>query len=98
VAKCHAIHSAHQRTLAVDMLSAALRHLSTLSDAAHAMVTNTSRVPALCYQYEHCFVRYFLVRISIAKCFTDKRKRFRSEVMFVNKHVLRLNKLGRVAA
>jgi hypothetical protein len=41
----------------------------------------TSRTSVCC-----CLTRYFLVRISIGKCFTNSSKRFRCEVMFENEH------------
>jgi hypothetical protein len=45
--------------------------------------TNTSCVPKFCYQSVYCcLIRYFLVRIRIAKCFTNSTRRFRCEVMF----------------
>jgi hypothetical protein len=43
--------------------------------------------PKCCYQSVYCcLIRYFLVRIRIAKCFTNSSKRFRYEVMFENEH------------
>jgi hypothetical protein len=52
-----------------------------------ALVTNTSCVPKCCYQSVYCcLIRYFLVRIRIAKCFTNSSKRIRCEVMFENEH------------
>jgi hypothetical protein len=48
---------------------------------------NTSCVLKFCYQSVYCcLIRYFLVRIRIAKCFTNSSKRFRCEVKFENGH------------
>jgi hypothetical protein len=48
----------------------------------HLSQTNTACVPKYCYQSVYCcLIRYFLVRIRIAKCFTNNRKRFRCEVI-----------------
>jgi hypothetical protein len=41
--------------------------------------TNTSYVLKFCYQLVYCLIRYLLVRISIAKCFTNSSRRFRCE-------------------
>jgi hypothetical protein len=41
-----------------------------------------------CYQSVYsCLIRHFLLRIRIAKCFTNSSKRFRYEVMFENEHM-----------
>jgi hypothetical protein len=47
--------------------------------ARYALVTeNTSCVPKQCHQSVYsCLIRYFLVRIHIAKCFTNSSKRLR---------------------
>jgi hypothetical protein len=48
-----------------------------LSLDEHLSQTNTSYVPKFCYQSVYCcLIRYFLVRIRIAKCFTNSSKRF----------------------
>jgi hypothetical protein len=53
----------------------------------HLSQTNTSCVPKFCYYLVYCcLMRYVLVRIHIAKCFTNSNKRFRREVMFENEH------------
>jgi hypothetical protein len=53
----------------------------------HLSQTDTSCVPKFCFQSVYCcLVRYCLVRIRIAKCFTNSSKRFRCEVMFENEH------------
>jgi hypothetical protein len=57
-----------------------------LSFIEHLSQTNTSCIPKFCYQSVYCFIRYFLVRIRIAKCFTNISKRFRYEVTFENEH------------
>jgi hypothetical protein len=50
-------------------------------------VANTSCVPKFSYQSVYCcLIRYFLVRIRIAKCFMNRSKRFRREIMFENEH------------
>jgi hypothetical protein len=59
---------------------------AVLSFDGHLSQTNTSCVPKFCYQSVYCLIRYILVRISIAKCFTNSSKRFRCEVMFENEH------------
>jgi hypothetical protein len=51
-----------------------------LSLDEHLSQTNTSCVP------KFCLIRYFLVRISFAKYFTNSNKRFRYEVMLENEH------------
>jgi hypothetical protein len=43
----------------------------------HLSQTNTSCVSEICYQSICCRIRYFLVRIRIAECFTNSRIRFR---------------------
>jgi hypothetical protein len=58
-----------------------------LSLDEHLSHTNTSCVPKFRYQSVYCcLIRYFNVRIRIAKCFTSSSKRFRCEVMFENEH------------
>jgi hypothetical protein len=60
---------------------------AVLSLDEHLSQTNTSCVPKFCYQSVYCcFIRHFLVRIRIAKCFTNSSKRFRCEVMLENEH------------
>jgi hypothetical protein len=49
--------------------------------------TNTSCVPKFCYQSIYCVIWYLLVRIYIAKCFTNTKKRFLFEIMFENEHM-----------
>jgi hypothetical protein len=50
-------------------------------------VANSFCVPKCCYQSVYCcLIRYFLIRIRIAKCFTNSSKRFQCEVMFENEH------------
>jgi hypothetical protein len=52
-----------------------------------ALVTNIPCVPKYCYQSVYCcLIRYFLVRIRIAKCFTYSSKWFQREVMSENEH------------
>jgi hypothetical protein len=47
------------------------------------LVANTSCIPKCCYQSVCCcFIRYFRVRIRIAKCFTNSSKRFRCKIVF----------------
>jgi hypothetical protein len=47
---------------------------------------NISCVPK-CYQSVWCcFIRYSIVRIRVAKCFTKAIKQFRREVVFRNEH------------
>jgi hypothetical protein len=56
--------------------------ISRVSETFH-----TSCVPKFCYQSVYCcLIWYFLVRISIAKYFTNSSKRFWYEVMFENGH------------
>jgi hypothetical protein len=46
-----------------------------------------SCVPKFCYQSVCCcLIRYFLVRIRFAECFTNSRKQFRFEVMSKSEH------------
>jgi hypothetical protein len=54
-----------------------------LSLDEHLSQTNTSCVTKFCYQSVYCcLIRYFLVRIRIAKCFTNSSsRRFRGEAM-----------------
>jgi hypothetical protein len=52
----------------------------------HLSETNISCVPKFWNQSVYCLIRYFLVRIRIAKCFTNRSKRFRCEVIFENEH------------
>jgi hypothetical protein len=53
-----------------------------LSLDEHLSQTNTSCILQFCYQIVYrCLIRYFLVRIGTAKCFTKISKRFRCEVM-----------------
>jgi hypothetical protein len=60
---------------------------AVLSLDEHLSQTNTSCVPKCCYQSVYCcLIRYFFVRMRIAKCFTNSSKRFRCEVMFDNEH------------
>jgi hypothetical protein len=65
--------------------------------ALHQMSTTfslryTCCVPTFCYRSVYCcLIRYVLVRIRIAKCFTISRKWFPREVMFGNKHILLMN-------
>jgi hypothetical protein len=98
VAKGHAQQRAHQRTLALKQLFSqcgpSLHHVKAERlTGQHCPtpdmfpVVNTSCVPKFCYQSVHCcLIRYFLVRIRTAKCFTNNSKRFRCEVMFENEH------------
>jgi hypothetical protein len=52
-------------------------------------VANASFVPKVRYQSLYCCLTLcFLVRIRIAKCFTDSGKRFRCEAIFENEHTL----------
>jgi hypothetical protein len=61
--------------------------LSVSSLDEHLSQTNTSCLPRFCYQSVHWRItRYFLVRIRIAKSFTNSSKRFRCKVMFDNEH------------
>jgi hypothetical protein len=58
-----------------------------LSLDEHLSQTNTFCASKFCYQSLYCFlVLYFIVRMSIAKCFTNGDKRCRCEVMFENEH------------
>jgi hypothetical protein len=57
---------------------------AVLSLEKHLSQTNTSCVPKFCHQSMYCLIRYFLVRICIAKCFTNNSKQFWCEVMFEN--------------
>jgi hypothetical protein len=50
---------------------------AVLSLDEHLSQTNTSCVPKFCYQSVYCLIRYFLVRIRIAKCSTNSSKLFR---------------------
>jgi hypothetical protein len=60
---------------------------AVLSLDEHLSQTNTSCVPKFRYQSVYCcLIRYFLVRIRNAKCFTNISKQFRCEVMFENEH------------
>jgi hypothetical protein len=43
----------------------------------HLSQTNTSCVSKFCYQSVYCLIQYLLLRIRIAKCFTNSRKLFR---------------------
>jgi hypothetical protein len=58
---------------------------AVLSLDEHLSQTNTSWVTKFCYQLVNCrLIQYFLLRISIAKCFTNSNQRFRYEIMFEN--------------
>jgi hypothetical protein len=60
---------------------------AVLSLDEHLSQINTSCVPKCCYQSMYCcLIRYFLVRIRIAKCFTNSSKLFQCEVLFENEH------------
>jgi hypothetical protein len=55
--------------------------LTALSLDEHFSQTQTSCLQKFCYQSVYCIIRYFLVRINIAKCFTNNSKRFRCSRM-----------------
>jgi hypothetical protein len=60
---------------------------AVLSLDEHLSQTNTSCIPKFSYQSVYCcIIRYCLVRIRIAKCFTNSSKRYRSKGMFENEH------------
>jgi hypothetical protein len=54
-------------------LQKALHQISPTYSETH---THTTFVLKFCYQSVYCFIRYFLVRIHIAECFTSSGKRF----------------------
>jgi hypothetical protein len=59
----------------------------SFSPKRHFPVATTSCVPKFYYQSVYCcLIRYFLVRIRTAKCFTNSSSRFRCEVTFENEH------------
>jgi hypothetical protein len=50
---------------------------AVLSLDEHSFQTYTFCVPKFCYQSMYCcLIQYFLVRIRIAKCFTNSNKQF----------------------
>jgi hypothetical protein len=52
----------------------------------HVSHTNTTCVSKYCYQSVYCcLIQYFLVRISIAKCNTNRSQRKNCKVFFENK-------------
>jgi hypothetical protein len=70
-------------------VSSTLRSVSPINITGRQTfpVADTSCVPKFCYQSVYCcLIRYFLVRIRTAKCFTNSSKRFRCEAKFENEH------------